>query len=700
MKRGDLMFRISPDMPCKGEKPEEEDLLGYYPFAETLAEGIYNCQPADGLVIALYGPWGTGKSTLLNFVQHALTKKEKPITIVRFNPWWFSGREDLSRDLIDQIGLAFSPDGNVCKKIRTLMHKYAEGIGRIADLTGVTAGCGKVFGKAISTIACPPDIPKLKTDISKLLAEHNGKILVMVDDIDRLNPDEIHELFTVIKALADFPNVIYLMAFDKEIVGSALTNKLNYKNVADGERFLQKIVQVEFVMPIIDKVKISNMLIGRLQEIVEETLYHEQNQEYWNEIYSDMKFLFESPRDVFRFTNAISVTYPAVKGEVNTVDFIAIEAIRIFIPTLYSKIKDYPDQFTKMEFRNTGQPDMDEEIKKTFEEDWVKSLPQKIRVNAQGLMRTIFPCLKGIHFNADDIKEWANEQRICHQEILPVYFKFALPDSMVPKSEIKRLFSCSSDKIASRLLQYKSASGNKLEQAIERLSQSLNDIPKDNVHSFVSAFFDIGDSLIEDSDLQWFFWKVRDLALEMLQLIGTGEYKDVLTKSIKEGRAFTIPILTISGLLLKQPKTLENSENVKVVSDDVKNILIESIREKITDTINNEPYWIPQCLPSVLSAWEILGGMAEAKEYCKRQIDSDENMLLFLRACGSESLVYGEKSLRSVRRVFNLDIEYLVRFIDFKQCVDRLKTIEKELSDEDKEILKTLESAIKTTTNK
>jgi len=81
---------ISPDMPCKGNNPEEEDLLGYYPFAETLTEGIYNCQSADGLVVALYGPWGTGKSTLLNFVEHALTKKEKHITIVRFNPWWFS----------------------------------------------------------------------------------------------------------------------------------------------------------------------------------------------------------------------------------------------------------------------------------------------------------------------------------------------------------------------------------------------------------------------------------------------------------------------------------------------------------------------------------------------------------------------------------------------------------------------------------
>lgn len=113
-------------------------------------------------------------------------------------------------------------------------------------------------------------------------------------------------------------------------------------------------------------------------------------------------------------------------------------------------------------------------------------------------------------------------------------------------------------------------------------------------------------------------------------------------------------------MLLKQPQKLENSENVKVVSDDVKDILVESIREKFSNKISIDPYWIPQCLPSVLSAWEILGGMTEAKEYCKKQIDSDENMLVFLRACGSESLVYGEKSFHSVRRVLNLDVESLV----------------------------------------
>lgn len=309
------MSRISPDVPCKGENPEAEDLLGYYPFAKTLADGIYNSQTTDGLVIALYGSWGTGKSTLLNFVEYALSKKDTPMTIVRFNPWWFSGREDLSRDLINQIGIALSPATGLSKKIGGLLHKYAEGIGRITDQIGITAGYGEVFGKFVSKIASPSSVPQLKTEISNLLVENGEKILVLVDDIDRLNPGEIRELFTVIKALADFPNVIYLMAFAKEIVSSALKNEFKYDDNDDGERFLQKIVQVEFEMPLIDMEKISSMLDLRLQEIIEEPLYDGQHQEYWREVYRDLQFFFESPRDVLRFTNVISVTYPAVKDQ-------------------------------------------------------------------------------------------------------------------------------------------------------------------------------------------------------------------------------------------------------------------------------------------------------------------------------------------------------------------------------------------------
>jgi predicted KAP-like P-loop ATPase len=71
-----------------------EDRLGLAPFAQQLARSILRGCPADGLVVALYGAWGTGKSTALNFILHYVeqdTEAQSPV-IVRFNPWWFAGR--------------------------------------------------------------------------------------------------------------------------------------------------------------------------------------------------------------------------------------------------------------------------------------------------------------------------------------------------------------------------------------------------------------------------------------------------------------------------------------------------------------------------------------------------------------------------------------------------------------------------------
>jgi predicted KAP-like P-loop ATPase len=82
-----------------------DDRLGYAPFAKNLANSICQMSPPDGFVMAVYGPWGSGKSTLLNFIVHYLEQKpesEQPI-IVPFNPWWFSGQEDLTKRFFGQL---------------------------------------------------------------------------------------------------------------------------------------------------------------------------------------------------------------------------------------------------------------------------------------------------------------------------------------------------------------------------------------------------------------------------------------------------------------------------------------------------------------------------------------------------------------------------------------------------------------------
>ena len=89
----------------------------------------------------------------------------------------------------------------------------------------------------------------------------------MVDDIDRLEAEEMRQLFTVIKALADFPNVIYLLAFDQAVVVQAIEK---YSGMP-GQAYLEKIIQVPFVVPHVDRTVLLNGLANRLEEILEGT---------------------------------------------------------------------------------------------------------------------------------------------------------------------------------------------------------------------------------------------------------------------------------------------------------------------------------------------------------------------------------------------------------------------------------------------
>jgi predicted KAP-like P-loop ATPase len=184
---------LSADSPLK--RPDEDE-LGYAPFAEQLANAILRMAPSDGLVISINGPWGSGKSTVLNFMLHYLEqadKEEQPI-ILRFNPWWFSGREDLTRLLIGQL------------RVRLGDKDYGELKERLADLADLVSKIPGIPGREAGEFFADklrgqPDLIALKEKIGELLLLQKRKILVLIDDIDRLSPDEIRDLFRVLKPL-------------------------------------------------------------------------------------------------------------------------------------------------------------------------------------------------------------------------------------------------------------------------------------------------------------------------------------------------------------------------------------------------------------------------------------------------------------------------------------------------------------------
>jgi len=120
---------ILTDEPLKSPN---QDRLGFAPFAEKNATIIKNMQVKESVVFAVYGKWGSGKTTFLNFLVHYL-KEEDSIIIVKFNPWWFSGREDLIRQFLYNLKLTLDRSTKL-KDVVKKLEPYVEALGEIPQI--------------------------------------------------------------------------------------------------------------------------------------------------------------------------------------------------------------------------------------------------------------------------------------------------------------------------------------------------------------------------------------------------------------------------------------------------------------------------------------------------------------------------------------------------------------------------------------
>lgn len=189
----------------------------------------------------------------------------------------------------------------------------------------------------------------LKSEISLLLSRREAKLLIIVDNLDRLTGEEIRKMFAVIRANSDFPNVIFLLAFDR----AAIEKSLEGENGISSREFLEKIVQVSFEIPYVGIPTLRRILLTEIESLIsnypkiKNRFFGENNANWANVYYSGFEELFTSLRNIRRYMNNFRFNFTHLLNEdileVNPIDLIALEAIRIFEPDYYDfmKVHDY-----------------------------------------------------------------------------------------------------------------------------------------------------------------------------------------------------------------------------------------------------------------------------------------------------------------------------------------------------------------------
>ena len=272
-----------------------EDKLGRSGFAERLAKAIINFDTADSYAIALQGSWGCGKTSVLNM---AICKIEElageKTVIVKFNPWNFT----TTGQLIDQFfatmssKLKLSKSDERLRKVGGLIEKYSS----ILEYTQYIPGVGlymtalpkvtKAFGGRMRKSADEKlkDAAYQKKRIENELMLIDSRILVVIDDIDRLPNDQIRLIFQLVNSVAGFPHTVYLLSYDKDIVAHALDDVQGQR----GAEYLEKIIQVPFDMPPIDEFRVRTILKEKLEAIRKDTNSEQFDEMHWRRVFYNL----------------------------------------------------------------------------------------------------------------------------------------------------------------------------------------------------------------------------------------------------------------------------------------------------------------------------------------------------------------------------------------------------------------------------
>jgi predicted KAP-like P-loop ATPase len=482
------MEKITVDKTFSSDRPiskQGEDEFQRYGFAKRIASVIKERESDDSIVLGVYGAWGEGKTSVINFIETELRNYEK-IICVKFNPWRYNDEESLLIQFFQK--LAFELDANLetrGEKIGSLFKKYGKLMKIDIPIIGVNIGDAvEGAGEILSDV----DVESLKDRIGKILKANKSKVVIFIDDIDRLDKAEIHSVFRLVKLTADFSFTTYILSFDEEMVSAAIGERFGSGNQQSGHNFLEKIIQIPLKIPVAQPDALKRYCFQIVESALNSShidLKEVEAGRFVNEFTSNVLVVLKTPRLAVRYGNTLSFALPLLKGEVNIVDLMLIEAIKVFYPKYYEFIKANSKYFIGSYRDNFSFGTANDKIAelKGFLDNLSEKLTKTERSCIEKLMTELFPRLNEAlnnyaTYEGHLITDWFKQKRIVSPKYFNKYFSYA-----VIKGEISDV-------------------------AFQNL---LNELP----HQSIDDIADTLKSLIEQSSPDNFIQKIRSTEQEI-----------------------------------------------------------------------------------------------------------------------------------------------------------------------------------------
>lgn len=419
---------ISSDNPVQ---KKEEDRFQRYHFSRRIAETIVTRQSEDCIVIGIYGMWGEGKTSVVNFIESDL-KQHQDVIIVKYNPWRYKDEDDLLKQFFQKLAGALNANlQNSKERLGEIFKKYGKLLSFDLPIVGNLGDTARATGEVLTDT----DLESLKHRLEEIIKENGKKLVILIDDIDRLEKAEIHAIFRLVKLTADFGNTTYVLSFDEKMVASAIGDRFGDAGQLAGLNFLEKIIQVPLTIPKAQPEALREFCIDLLNRCLTENtidITEDDGQRYLRHFNNCFLSNLTTPRLAVRYVNSLAFTIPLLKGEVNICDLLLIEGIKIFFPTHYEFIKNNSSFFVETYADSNIFNRKQERVKtlKNYLEQLSSGLTDAQKRGIEDLLEDLFPALQEAFHNIiqsdQSLTDLFRRKRIASAKYFNRYFTFAV----------------------------------------------------------------------------------------------------------------------------------------------------------------------------------------------------------------------------------------------------------------------------------
>ncbi|MBA4373477.1 MAG: AAA family ATPase [Thermodesulfovibrio sp.] len=567
------MSSFNHDSPITGAS-DSPDLLNRESFAERLAAIVALKEGQDCLTISLEGEWGYGKTSLINLINKYLKAKEDNPIIVEFNPWLAGSSEVLVQDFLvhfsAQLDISDRPEET--KSAAKQLLSYSK-LFTVLKLIPGAEPWATILKEVISAVGTASEeigklkelnLLKKKNLVREALLSLGKPIVVIIDDIDRLTPEEAFQVIRLVKAVADFPRTTFILAFDPEYLSSALEKG----NIAKGSLYLDKVIQLRVPLPVIGKADMHKLAMQELASLADHNLtdrYVEDQDRLASLYWQYSRDLIRNPRELRRIFNHLRLTIKETYGEVCFADIYGLSILAIKAPEVYALIKDEPAAFVGRGFSTIVEMTEPKEIVKKYEDKRktaIDKCPERDRYLVGKILEELFPLTVEEKF-AFGSTEYDRNGRVASPDRLYVALHYRVPTDYFSEKEVISLIG---GKIDRKAILQNAITNDSIERLFDLLRYNSKNISEEQRLPLLRDFYNVllsSDYLKEKETAAFGFFQFepfRSLIWLTEDIVGKANDKTGIVMSLCEKEEY-LPISgTIMRTLLEQYGEIKEGE--------------------------------------------------------------------------------------------------------------------------------------------